>query len=218
MEIRAISFECYGTLVDAEAGVRAFVARILARPHTSNVPRPTVEVWLARWERIRFQMLRPWRPYRELLVRSYDATMQFFGLEAFVDEGPALARAIGEWEPFPDATAALRRLAKRLRLAIVSNVDHELLGASVGRLMAPFSSLVTAEDARAYKPDPRPFALALERLGLPASSVLHVAHSRRDDLEPARALGLHTACVRGDDADAELRLPSLTALADALDH
>ena len=226
--LRAITFDCYGTLIDWEAGIRAFVAPILGRAMPSRReqadarPQVTPEAWLERWERIQFAMLKPWRPYREILQRSYDATMAHFGLEAFVDDGPGLARSVAEWRPFPDTTRALRRLARRYRLAIVSNIDRDLLAATMGHLQAPFSSLVTAEDARAYKPDPKPLALALERLALPAHEVLHAGFGWRYDLAPARALGMRTAFVNrsggpppdGDPPD--LEVPSVEALADRL--
>ena len=94
--------------------------------------------------------------------------------------------------------------------------------ATVGHLSAPFTSLVTAEDARAYKPSPAPFELALERLGLPAAQILHAAFGWRYDLAPARAAGMRTAFVnRSGGAPPEgeapdLEVASLTALADAL--
>src|SRR5258706_14767989 len=221
--LRAVTFDCYGTLVDWEAGLRDYVAPRLARPHSDGArPQVTPEEWVARWERIQFQMLRPWRPYREILARSYEATMQYFGLEAFVDDGPGLARSVEEWLPFPDTTRALKRLARRYRLAIISNIDRDLLAATVGRLQAPVSSLVTAEDARAYQPDRRPFELALERLAMPAGEILHAAFGWRYDLAPARAVGMRSAFVNrsgaprpgGDDPDFEV--PSLDALADTL--
>lgn len=215
--ISAITFDCYGTLVDWEAGVRAYVAPILAQSSRGEV---TPEAWVARWERIQFQMLTPYRPYREILQRSYDATMQFFGLEAFVDAGAGLARSVADWEPFADATRALRRLGRRYRLGIVSNIDRDLLADSVGRLAAPFSVLVTAEDARAYKPDPRPLQLAIERFGLAPGAMLHAAFGWKYDLGPARALGMRVAFVnRGGvavDEPRDLEVPSLAALADAL--
>src|SRR5207244_2277525 len=83
---------------------------------------------------------------------------------------------------------------------------------TVGRLQAPFSSLVTAEDARAYKPDPRPFELALTRLAIPPGEILHAAFGWRYDLGPARAAGMHSAFAtrsgaprRGRDAPASAR-------------
>jgi 2-haloacid dehalogenase len=214
-EIKAITFDCYGTLIDWEAGLRAYVTPLLTRTKV------TPDEWVERWERVQFQMLVPYRPYREILARSYDATMQHFGLEAFVDAGPALARSISSWLPFPDSTRALRRLAKRRRLAIVSNIDSDLLADSVGHLQAPFSCLVTAEDARAYKPDPKPLQLALDRLGLPPEAVLHAAFGWKYDLAPARSLGMRTCFVNRGNVTTEeprdLEVASLAALAELMD-
>ena len=215
--IAAVTFDCYGTLIDWEAGVRDYVAPILGRSSQRDV---TPEKWVERWERIQFQMLKPYRPYREILQRSYDATMQYFGMEAFVDAGAGLARSIAEWQPFADTRRALRRLAKRYRLAIVSNIDTELLADSVGQLQAPFSCLVTAEDARAYKPDPRPLELAIARLAVEPGAILHAAFGWKYDLAPARALGMRTCFVnRGGvhvDEPRDVEVPSLDALAELL--
>ncbi len=224
--IRAVTFDCYGTLIDWEAGIRGFVAPILARamPRRDETPRPVVtpDQWVERWERIQFQMLKPYRPYREILARSFDATMQQLGLESFVDEAPGLARSLGGWLPFPDTVASLRRLARRHKIAIVSNIDRDLLALTLGHLQAPFSSLVTAEDARAYKPDPAPLKLALERLALEPAQILHAGFGWRYDLAPARALGMRTCFVNrsggpppeGDPPD--VQVDSLAALADLL--
>lgn len=184
--IRALSFDCYGTLIDEETGLTEYIAPLLAR---SSV---TPAAWAARWAQIQSRMLVPYRPYREVLQRSYDATMQHFGLEAFIDAGAGLARAVASWRPFADTSSALRRLARRRRLAIVCNADRESLAGSLGQLQAPISVLVTAADVRAYKPDPRPFTLLLERLQEAPQAILHVACSEPHDLAPARALGLRT--------------------------
>lgn len=213
--IEAITFDCYGTLIDWEAGVREYVTPMLAQ-HREVTPAQ----WVERWERIQFQMLTPYRSYREILQRSYDATMQHFGLEAFIDAGAGLARSVGEWRPFADSTRALRRLARKFRLAIVSNIDRDLLADSVGQLQAPFSLLVTAEDARAYKPDPKPLQLAIDKLGTAPGKILHAAFGWKYDLAPARALGMRVCFVnRGGvatDEPRDLEVPSLAALADAL--
>ncbi|MDB4971562.1 MAG: haloacid dehalogenase, type [Myxococcales bacterium] len=217
MELRAITFDCYGTLIDWEAGLRAYVAPILAATSHHGV---TVEQWIERWEKIQFQMLTPYRPYREIMQRSYDATMQHFGVEAFVDAGAGLARSVADWPPFADSRRALRRLARRHQLAIVSNIDRDLLADSVGQLQAPFSCLVTAEDARAYKPNPKPLALAIERLGVEPGAILHAAFGWKYDLAPARALGMRTCFVNRGGVRAEetsdFEVASLAALADTL--
>jgi 2-haloacid dehalogenase len=217
--VRALTFDCYGTLIDWEAGIRGYVEPILRRSRWQGV---STEAWLAAWEPIQFGMLHPYRPYREILIASYEATMRALGLETFADAGPGLVRSMAEWQPFPDVVPALRRLARRYRLAIVSNVDRDLLADTVAHLRAPFSALVTAEDAQAYKPDRKPLELALERLALPGAHVLHAAFGWRYDLAPARAVGMKTAFVnrarapRPDGVECDLEVPTLGDLAGVL--
>ncbi len=219
-QIAAVTFDCYGTLIDWEAGIRAYVAPHVERASSGALP---PAAWVARWEPIQFGLLTPYRPYREVLAESFEATMRSLELEVFADGGPGLARSMAEWPPFPDTVAALRRIARRRRIGVVSNVDDELLAQTVGQLLAPFSVLVTAEEAQAYKPAEAPFRIALDRLGMPPSSVLHAAFGWKYDLAPARALGMRTCFVNRSGAPREggpppdLEVPSLAALAAALD-
>jgi 2-haloacid dehalogenase len=92
--------------------------------------------------------------------------------------------------------AALQKLGTRYRLAIISNTDDDLFAASARHLQAEFDPVVTAEQARAYKPALAPFHLALQRLGLPREQVLHVGQSVYHDVVPAKSLGLATVLVR----------------------
>ena len=121
--------------------------------------------------------------------------MRSLELESFADGGPGLVRSLGEWAPFPDTVRAMRTMARRRRLGIISNLDRVLLAATLGQLQAPLSMTVTAEEAKAYKPDPAPFRLALERMGLGPDEVLHAAFGWKYDLAPARALGMRTCFV-----------------------
>ncbi len=218
-DIKAITFDCYGTLIDWEAGIRAYVGPHLARAAGGAV---TLDEWMARWEQIQFEMLVPYRPYREILVESFERTMRAFELEVFADGGPGLARSVAEWLPFPDTVGALRRLARGRRLAIISNIDDQLLAQTVGHLHAPFAALITAEQAHAYKPDAAPFRLAIARLGLPPPSILHAGFGWKYDIASARAAGMRTCFVnrgggpRPAGEPPDLEVPSLAALADAL--
>lgn len=220
--IRAVTFDCYGTLIDWEAGIAAYVAPLLVRASRIGIVVTPAE-WIARWEEIQFAMLAPYRPYAEILIESFQQTMRAFTLESFADGGPGLARSLAEWPPFADTRPALRRIARRRRLAIASNIDRALLAETLGQLLLPFAVLATAEEARAYKPDPAPIALALARLGLRPDEVLHAAFGWKYDLAPARALGMRTCWVnragiaRPPGASADLEVPSLAALADLLD-
>jgi len=96
--------------------------------------------------------------------------------------------SLARWEPFPDVNPALIRLSRRYKLAIISNIDRHLLGRSLQRLAVRFDALITAEDVRAYKPNPEIFRQALTRLACPAQEVIHVAFGPEYDLQPAHAL------------------------------
>lgn len=223
-DIRAVTFDCYGTLVDWEAGLTAYVAPLLERAaRAGKVVRP--DEWVRAWEPIQFALLTPYRPYAEILADSFARTMRALELESFADGGPGLVRSLADWPLFADTTPSLRKLARRRRLGIVSNIDRALLAETLGRLAAPLSMTVTAEEARAYKPDPAPFQLALERLGLRPHEVLHAAFGWKYDLSPARALGIRTCFVTRATvaappppgaAAADLTVASLAELAAAL--
>ena len=236
-DIEAVTFDCYGTLIDWETGIRAFVAPHLEREnesrhtsrahaHEASAPMaPTVEDWLARWEPIQFELLTPYRPYAEVLVRSLEETNWQFAMPNFMDAGPGLVRSLPGWPAFPDTVSSLRRIGRRRRVGIISNIDRDLMAQTLGTLLAPLSLVVTAEDVKAYKPDPAPFAFALEKLQLAPERVLHAAFGWRYDLTPAHALGLRTCWVNrgnaarpvGDGVPApDLEVSSLSALADWL--
>jgi len=184
---RWLSFDCYGTLIDWQGGVvRAF--RDLLPNGAENVP----DIF-SLWERTQREMLRaPYVPYAEILRNSFRQTMETLGhrcppyaTESFVD---SLAR----WEPFPDVNPALIRLSQRYKLAVISNIDRQLLGGTLRRLPVRFDAIMTAEDARTYKPDPAIFELALRKMGCAPPEVAHVAFGAGYDLEPACGLGIRT--------------------------
>jgi 2-haloacid dehalogenase len=220
--VRAVTFDCYGTLVDWEAGIAAYLRPLLERAARASRHVSPAE-WIAVWEPIQFGLLTPWRPYREVLEESFARTMRALELECFADGGPGFVRSVAEWAPFPDTVAALRRIARRRRVAIVSNIDDLLLADTLGRLLVPLSAVVTAEQAGAYKPDPAPLRLALERLALPPEQVLHAGFGWKYDLAPAQSLGMRTCFVdRGGGGlpsgyHADTVVPSLAALAELLE-
>ena len=99
------------------------------------------------------------------------------------------------WQPFPDTVAALRALAGRYRLCVISNIDDDLFDASARRLGIAFDAVVTSEQTRCYKPHPAIFEEALRRLGAAPGSVVHVAEGVTE-IPPARRLGCATVWVR----------------------
>ena len=103
--------------------------------------------------------------------------------------------SVADWPAFPDSAAALARLHSRFKLGVITNCDDDLFAASEQRLGLSFDWVVTAQQAKRYKPNPRGFELMFERVGLPPSRILHVAQSLFHDHVTAKRLGLSTVWV-----------------------
>lgn len=189
----ALTFDCYGTLIDWLGGIRAGLAGVHSLAHLD----------LDRLVRDRDELdgrvvSGPFRPYGELLQESVRLAAELQGAVPLASELETFAEGMGDWPPFPDSPSALARLARRFRLAILSNVEDRILARSVAQLDAPFETLITAEQVRSYKPAPAHFHEALERLRLEREQVVHVACSPFHDLRPAQRLGWRTVWVRRD--------------------
>ena len=213
----ALTFDCYGTLIDWESGLLAAL-RPLLRAHGRD---PSDQQILEIYGELEPAAQQPYQPYRQVLaavVRGFGARL---GFPVSVAEAASLAQSLPGWPPFPDTRAALLKLQTRYRLAIISNIDDDLFAATAPHLGVHFDQVITAQQAGAYKPSPAPFLLALERLGLPRRRVLHVGQSLHHDVLPARALGLATVLVyrRGFGAtrptagEPDLKVPDLHTLA-----
>ncbi len=140
----------------------------------------------------------PAAPYRDILRHVQSLLGERYGLEVSRADRDQLAESVGEWPPFRDSTQALRRLAERYRLVVVSNVDRYSFSRSEGLLGMAFDAVVTAEEVGAYKPDHRMFEQAFrvaERWQVKKSGILHVAQSLYHDHVPAQSLGLTTVWV-----------------------
>jgi 2-haloacid dehalogenase len=193
-EIRLATFDCYGTLIDWEAGVGSFLYE-LARRH-DNDPPPASEL-RERWESLQFERLQgQWRCYREVLA---DSLAQWAGERDYrlnEHDGEQLARSMESWQPFPDTVPALRAArAAGLRLWILSNTDRAIMEHTLRHLEVEFDGVTVAEDCRAYKPSTAPFELALREIDVPRDQILHVAFGFKYDIGPAQRMGLRTAWV-----------------------
>ena len=188
------TFDCYGTLIDWEAGLGAFLYE-LARRHEHDPP-PAREL-RERWEALQFERIQAgWRSYREILADSLAAWSGERGYRFNEHDGEALARSMESWQPFPDTVPALRAARDAgLRLWIVSNTDRAIMEHSLRHLEVEFAGVTVAEDCRAYKPSDAPFERALREIGLPPDQILHVAFGFKYDIAPAQRHGMPTAWV-----------------------
>jgi 2-haloacid dehalogenase len=213
--VQALTFDCYGTLIDWESGILTALRPLLVRRGTEMSDEEVLTRYgalEAALEQVRY------RPYRDILGEI----VRGFGLEP----ASALPNSIGDWPPFADTVEALQRLKHHFRLGIISNIDDDLFAFSQRRLQVEFDWIVTAQQAQAYKPSLAPFHLFLERSGLEIGRVVHVAQSLYHDHVPAGQLGLRSVWVNRRagragsgatppaDVEVQLEVPTLTALAD----
>lgn len=204
-----LTFDCYGTLIDWETGILRAL-RPLLRSHGAELEDNKIIELYAQLELD--QEKRSYRPYREVLQGVVLGLGDHLGFRPSLEDINSLPNSLPSWPPFPDTVAALRKLKTRYRLAILSNTDDDLFAHTARLLQIEFDWVITAQQARAYKPSPNVFRLALERIALPKEKILHVAESRYHDIAPARELGLASVWVN---RHAAKQGPSASGTADA---
>jgi 2-haloacid dehalogenase len=192
----ALSFDCYGTLIDWEAGLAAALGP-WARSRGLDLSDEALLTAYSGHES-RAEAGHPGESYPDILARSLRGLGRELGAEVSDEDAGRLARSVPDWPAFPDSPAALADLAARYRLIILSNVDRDSFAASSRRLGVTFTSVITAQDVGSYKPSPRNFEALLaetDRLGVPRGRLLHVAQSLFHDHVPARRAGLATVWI-----------------------
>ena len=192
-DVEALTFDCYGTLVDWERGILTTFARILAAHGLGRADAEVLELFGRLESRIQAT---GFRRYRDVLGAVASGMASELGFSASDAELSLLADELGSWPLFADTRPALERLAQRFRLAIVSNVDDELFAQTQRALGVRFDEVVTAEQLESYKPERAHFDEALRRLALEREQVVHVAQSLFHDIAPACSLGITTVWVR----------------------
>ena len=188
----AITFDCYGTLIDWEQGILNALQPVLA-PHGVDAGEDELLERYARHEAA--LEADAYLPYRDVLAESLRGLCGELGFTPSDDDARGFALAIGDWPAFHDTAPALRRLHERFRLGVITNCDRDLFALSNRRLGVTFDWVVTAQDAGAYKPSHAPFELAFETIDVPRDRILHAAQSLFHDHVPGKKLGLTTAWV-----------------------
>jgi 2-haloacid dehalogenase len=218
-----LSFDCYGTLIDWETGIVQSLRPIL-RSHGVELTDDQVLGAFAAHESVAQAL--PYSTYREVLAEVVERIGEQYDFRPTTDDLLAFSTSVRDWPAFPDAAVALATLKQRYRLAVITNCDDDLFAESNKKLGVDFDWIVTAEQARVYKPDLRPFHMTIKRIGGDASRLLHVAQSMFHDHEPAKRMGLTTVWINRRhkkpglgatppaDATPDLELPDLQSLAD----
>jgi 2-haloacid dehalogenase len=175
---RWATFDCYGTLIDWNAGIHATLVRVFGGTAADDL--------LRRYHEIEPRLEHDGRlTYRQVLIEA----MRELGARA--DHVHALAASLPSWPPFPEVPAALRALRDRgWRLAILSNTDREYIDASMARIGVPFDLAIVASEIHSYKPAPLHWDTFFARTGADRTRHVHVAASLFHDIAPAAQLGL----------------------------
>lgn len=195
-EFRALTFDCFGTLIDWERGILD-VLRPWAKRSGLELDDEALLGAFARSEPVE-QAARPAARYREILRGAMRRVAKELGAEASDEDAEKLADSVRDWPVFPDTPAALERLKRRAKLVIVSNVDAESFEGALAKLGVELDGIVTAEETGAYKPDVRMFRRTLEivsEMDVKPRDHLHVAQSLFHDIVPAQALGIATCWI-----------------------
>ena len=193
---RALSFDCYGTLIDWEAGIRNAL-QPWAAAHA--VP-ATAEQLLDRFgshEHV-IETETPGRRYPEVLAEALRRIGRDLGVEVAEEDASEFGASVGGWPAFADTAVTLRRLQQRYKLIILSNIDRDSFARSNRRLGVSFDLVLTAEDIGSYKPAPQNFERLLSEIGsigIEHGELLHVAQSLFHDHGPAQRIGLPSVWI-----------------------
>ncbi|HUQ44443.1 MAG TPA: haloacid dehalogenase type II [Candidatus Limnocylindria bacterium] len=187
-----LTFDCYGTLIDWEAGLLAALRPPLAAHGVEIDDDAALQAFARHEAEIEGG---PYKRYREVLAGVLTAMLGEAGERPSREEVGAFGASVADWPAFPDSVAALAKLHERFKLGVITNCDDDLFAASEARLGTAFDWVVTAQQAKRYKPNPRGFELMFERVGLPPARILHVAQSLFHDHVTAKRLGLSTVWV-----------------------
>ena len=195
-DFKALTFDCYGTLIDWETGMVDGL-----KPLTAKVGRPLTRDQIleahARHESSQ-QAQTPAKRYQDLLATVYRRLAEEWGVAVDWDECVAYGRSVRDWPAFPDSAEALRYLKQHYKLVILSNVDNESFAASNARLQVAFDAIYTAEDIGSYKPSDRNFdymLAKLQTLGIGKADILHTAESMFHDHGPANRHALASCWI-----------------------
>jgi 2-haloacid dehalogenase len=209
---RWATFDCYGTLIDWDGGIRAELARVFGEERADEQ--------LARYHDVepQIQAQDATRAYREVMAEA----MRRLG--APDDEADALGRALPGWRAFPEVPPALAEARSRgWRLAILSNTDRDFIDASLRTIGVPFDEVVVASEIGSYKPQRRHWEEFSARTGADASRHVHVGASLFHDIAPTNALGLANVWInrigeRAEGQTPQRELPDLARLPEVLDE
>ncbi len=191
-KFKVLTFDCYGTLIDWEAGILSAMKPIL-KNHEIDI---TDKEILERHAQIESSRQKAgYSHYKEVLRQVVRDFGQYYHFVPSETEQQSLPNSVQFWSPFSDTINALHTLKKFFKLAIISNIDDDLFRGSQKNLLTEFDWIITAEQVKSYKPSLNNFNQAIEKMNIPPSQILHVAQSIYHDIVPANQLGITNVWV-----------------------
>jgi 2-haloalkanoic acid dehalogenase type II len=186
-----VTFDCYGTLIDWESGIAEAFIEAAAEDGVTLMRQAVI----ATYEQVEPKVEQErFRIYRDVLQETATRVAHALGWPLAFERATFLASSLPRWRPFADSNPALQRMAAAgVRLGILSNTDDDLIAATRRHLAADFDPVITAQQVGSYKPSPRHWLAARERIG--GARWLHAAQSNYHDVVPANALGIPTAWI-----------------------
>jgi 2-haloacid dehalogenase len=229
---KALSFDCYGTLIDWEAGIAAVLAPWARDQGLDLTDEDLLRAYADNEAAVERET--PTALYPDVLAAAFRRTGDDLGRPVSEEWALRLGGSVPDWPAFPDSPDALARLAEHYRLVIVSNVHRDGFAGSNQRLHGDFAAVITAEDVGAYKPAENHFRAlddALPRLGVERRELLHVAQSLFHDHAPAKREGLPSVWINrrhdrpgwgatpepSEEWTYDAEYPSMAAFTDAVD-
>ncbi len=230
---KALSFDCYGTLIDWEAGIAAVLARWVREQGLDLTDEDLLLAYADNEAAVERET--PSALYPDVLANAFRRTGDKLGLPVSDEWALRLGNSVPDWPAFPDSADALARLAKHYKLIILSNVHRAGFAGSNQHLHGRFAAVITAEDVGAYKPAENHFRAldtALTDLGVDRTELLHVAQSLFHDHVPAKREGLPSVWINrrhdrpgwgatpepSDEWTYNLEFTSMADFADAVDR
>jgi len=207
---RWATFDCYGTLIDWNGGIRLELVRVFGED--------SADAQLARYHELEPELERSGTSsYRQVLTEA----MRLLGAPAGEEHG--LADTLPGWRTFPEVQGALAEARRRgWKLAILSNTDDDFIAASQVQIGVPFDEVVVAQEIGSYKPAHRHWEEFFDRTKAPRDGHVHVGASPFHDIKPANELGLRSVWINRLGERATVRptreLADLFALPETLDE
>jgi 2-haloalkanoic acid dehalogenase type II len=191
VHLKLLSFDVFGTLISVREGSYGVFERILREAGAAGV---NVKAFWESWEKRNIEAYwAAYRPYKEICHESLAATFAALGIKGRAETISYYFDAFSNFQLYPDVINTLDRLSRRFKLAVVSNIDDDLLAATP--LKRSFDVVCTAERARGYKPDGTLFRYLLANAGVANDEILHSGQSQYTDLVGAKPLGLTVAWI-----------------------